>query len=171
MAEKNLGKVAVTTGGAYSSSSSYEKLTIVSYNGNSYISKSAVPAGMTPTNTTYWQLVAEKGETGEQGPPGAQGKDGATGPAGEQGNSGYTGAADELEVVNNLTQGGATAALSAEMGKVLNDKVKSISQNVLAQLVDTAEPGFFIVDSQLNIGFSVTEQGIQGVGLPSFINI
>lgn len=38
---------------------------------------------------------------------------------GEQGNSGYTGALDELEVVNNLTEGGATKALSAEMGKRL----------------------------------------------------
>lgn len=131
MAEKNLGKVAVTTGGAYSSSSSYEKLTIVSYNGNSYISKSAVPAGMAPTNTTYWQLMAEKGATGAQGPAGAQGKDGATGPAGAQGNSGYTGAADELEVVNNLTQGGATAALSAEMGKELNSAVKAVSDAVI----------------------------------------
>lgn len=41
------------------------------------------------------------------------------GPQGFQGNSGYQGAAEELEVVNNLTQGGATAALSAEMGKEL----------------------------------------------------
>lgn len=40
---------------------------------------------------------------------------------GEQGNSGFTGAADELEVVNNLTQGGAAAALSAEMGKQIGD--------------------------------------------------
>ena len=38
---------------------------------------------------------------------------------GTQGNSGYTGAVGELEVVNNLKDGGATAALSAEMGKEL----------------------------------------------------
>jgi hypothetical protein len=38
-----------------------------------------------------------------------------------QGNSGYQGAAGELEVKNNLTEGGATAALSAEMGKQLNN--------------------------------------------------
>lgn len=36
-----------------------------------------------------------------------------------QGNSGYQGAAGELQVVNNYTEGGATAALSAEMGKQL----------------------------------------------------
>lgn len=45
---------------------------------------------------------------------------------GQQGNSGYTGAAGELEVVNNLTDGGATAALSAEMGKTLEENTKKI---------------------------------------------
>ena len=46
---------------------------------------------------------------------------GATGPKGDQGNSGYSGAAGELEVVNNLTEGGEGSALSAEQGKVLNE--------------------------------------------------
>lgn len=41
---------------------------------------------------------------------------------GPQGNSGYQGAAGELEVVNNLTDGGEAAALSAEMGKELGEK-------------------------------------------------
>lgn len=48
-----------------------------------------------------------------------EGYKGPQGPQGPQGNSGYTGAADELEVVNDLQQGGATSALSAEMGKEL----------------------------------------------------
>lgn len=42
---------------------------------------------------------------------------------GAQGNSGYSGAAGELQVVNNLTQGGTTDALSAEMGKVLKEEL------------------------------------------------
>jgi len=54
-----------------------------------------------------------------QGPQGIQGP---AGPAGPQGNSGYQGAAGELQVVNNLTDGGATAALSAEQGKILGDR-------------------------------------------------
>lgn len=41
------------------------------------------------------------------------------GAQGAQGNSGYTGAVGELEVVNNLDDGGETKALSAEMGKDL----------------------------------------------------
>lgn len=42
---------------------------------------------------------------------------------GDQGNSGFQGDFDDFEVVNNLTQGGESAALSAEMGKVLGDAV------------------------------------------------
>ena len=49
---------------------------------------------------------------------------------GHQGNSGYTGAAGELEVVNNLTDGGSTAALSAEMGKELNEDLIQLGQEV-----------------------------------------
>lgn len=41
---------------------------------------------------------------------------------GRQGNSGYSGTANELEVVNNVVDGGTTAALSAEMGKYLYDR-------------------------------------------------
>ena len=36
-----------------------------------------------------------------------------------QGPSGYTGAAGELQVINDLTTGGTTDALSAQMGKQL----------------------------------------------------
>lgn len=48
---------------------------------------------------------------------------GIKGEMGLQGNSGYTGAIDELEVVNNVQDGGATSALSAEMGKSLNNEI------------------------------------------------
>lgn len=44
---------------------------------------------------------------------------------GEQGNSGYTGDISELEIVNNLYQGGADKALSAEQGKILNEKIEN----------------------------------------------
>jgi lysophospholipase L1-like esterase len=67
---------------------------------------------------------------GAQGIQGEKGDQGIQGPQGPQGNSGYTGAAGELEVVNNLTQGGATAALSAEMGKVLSDEINGLSGGI-----------------------------------------
>lgn len=44
-----------------------------------------------------------------------------TGLKGAQGNSGYSGAAGELEIVNNLEDGGEEAALSAEQGKILKN--------------------------------------------------
>ena len=77
----------------------------------------------------------EKGDKGDKGDTGATGATGATGPQGpkgdkgdkgDQGNSGYTGAAGELEVVNNLTDGGAARALSAEMGIVIRDVIEQI---------------------------------------------
>lgn len=63
-------------------------------------------------------------ETGTQGPQGP------AGPKGDQGNSGYSGAAGELKVVNNLTEGGEESALSAEMGKVLNEKIENKGDDV-----------------------------------------
>ena len=55
---------------------------------------------------------------------------GEKGDKGDQGNSGYTGAAGELEVVNNLTDGGAAKALSAEMGKTLEGEVSQLEAEV-----------------------------------------
>jgi len=47
------------------------------------------------------------------------------GDKGDQGNSGFQGDFDDFEVVNNLTDGGESAALSAEQGKVLGEDVNS----------------------------------------------
>lgn len=118
MAEKNLGKVGITTEGQYSSSREYSKLAMVSYGGESWLSKKDVPAGVVPneSNTEYWQKVASKGP---------------------QGNSGYQGAADELEVVNNLTDGGEAAALSAEMGKQLGNEIYGVWTSIKRTLLPT----------------------------------
>ena len=62
----------------------------------------------------------DKGDKGDTGPRGLQG------PQGLQGNSGYTGAANELQIVNNLTDGGETAALSAEQGKILKSELTEL---------------------------------------------
>lgn len=51
-----------------------------------------------------------------------------------QGNSGYSGAAGELEVVNNLTDGGATAALSAQQGVVLKGQIDQLGLNLTEKL-------------------------------------
>ena len=72
MAKQILGRVSIVFKGEYNSTTNYEKLDIVSYNGSSYAClKDCV--GVIPTDTTYWQLVAQKGEQGEQGIQGIQG--------------------------------------------------------------------------------------------------
>lgn len=55
---------------------------------------------------------------------------GLKGETGPQGNSGYQGAAGELKVVNNLTDGGESAALSAKQGKVLKEQLTELSEEV-----------------------------------------
>lgn len=72
---QDLGKVAYLSKGAYSSSTQYEKNDVVTYQGSSYVSLQSTK-GNAPTNTTYWQLIAEKGTKGDTG---ATGQTGATG--------------------------------------------------------------------------------------------
>lgn len=89
MAKQILGRVSIIFKGEYNSTTNYEKLDIVSYNGSSYAClKDCV--GIIPTDTTYWQLVAQKGEQGEQGIQGIAGQDGKDGQNGQNGQDGYT---------------------------------------------------------------------------------
>ena len=57
MANINLGKVALTAAGEYDSTTTYEKLDIVNYQGSSYFAKKSVPVGTTTGNEEYWQLL------------------------------------------------------------------------------------------------------------------
>lgn len=59
-----LGKVMVTNRGEYNSSTTYEILDIVSYNGSSYISKENDNTDL-PASSDSWQLLALKGDTYE----------------------------------------------------------------------------------------------------------
>lgn len=73
---------------AYVNNSAY--IDIVTYSGNTYACKTS-NTGQTPTNTTYWTLIAQKGATGTQGTQGPKGDTGATGPQGPQGVTGAKG--------------------------------------------------------------------------------
>lgn len=53
--------------GAWSSSTKYYRLDVVTNNGTSYIATTTVPAGTALTNTSYWQVIAERGTDGEDG--------------------------------------------------------------------------------------------------------
>ena len=66
MAQVNAGRVRFVGRGEYNNSTQYYVFDLVSYNGNSYYAK-ADTIGNLPTNTTYWQLVAEKGNIGPTG--------------------------------------------------------------------------------------------------------
>lgn len=70
MAATQIGKIAVTVGGTWSSSTAYPPTHIVkSTDGKkSYISKRDVPAGTALTNTTYWLELASDGMDGRTEP-------------------------------------------------------------------------------------------------------
>ena len=66
MSKQILGKVGMLLKGEYSSSITYQKLDVVTYNGETYVAKTETQGNL-PTNTGYWQLVASKGQTPQKG--------------------------------------------------------------------------------------------------------
>lgn len=109
-----LGKVSMTLGGDYNSSQAYDTLTCVYYDGSSWVSRKAVPAGVAPTavNSAYWQKVSDRGT---QGPQGQSYVDKTLVP-----------------IVNDLTTGGSSNVLAAEQGKVLGAKLAELSAEISA---------------------------------------
>ena len=75
-------------------------------------------------------LQGPKGDTGETGPQGPKGEKGETGLTGPQGEVGPQGPA--VSVVNDLTTGGTTEALSAEQGKALKALIDSLTGKLTA---------------------------------------
>ena len=62
MATYNLGRFILNPRGNYNSSTTYNKLDVVLYNGSSYICKSNNIAGISPIMTNTWQLLALAGQ-------------------------------------------------------------------------------------------------------------
>lgn len=78
-----IGKASLTPRGEYQSAVVYERLDIVSFNGDSYLYYSLSPgAGIPLTDTSRWMHIGSKGAKGD---PGAQGVQGPPGPAGSDG--------------------------------------------------------------------------------------
>ena len=110
MAALNVGKVSITFDGDYDSSKQYRELTCVLYNQVSWVSKQRVPAGNIPVeNSLYWQKMSERG---------------AQGPAGQS----YVG---NVQIIDNLSEGGSTSVLSAEQGKILNERIEDLDTSLL----------------------------------------
>lgn len=86
--------------GAYDNATDYSVGDSVDYNGSSYVMHTDAAAGTLPTNTAYWQVLANKGDTGATG---------ATGPTGEDGL--ITSIADTATINLTETSGTLTADL------------------------------------------------------------
>ena len=67
MSQSNLGKVMITLGGEWNSSTSYQRLVAVSHNGNGYISITENTGVEPGTNDSIWMLIVEKGDRGLPG--------------------------------------------------------------------------------------------------------
>jgi hypothetical protein len=69
--------------GDYDNTLTYQYYNLVEYSGSVYIAIApTVPAGATPTDESYWDLFASKGNIGATGPTGVTGPAGPNGPAG-----------------------------------------------------------------------------------------
>lgn len=94
--------------GSYSSYSLYYKGDEVTYNGSMYRCIQNCPtAGIMPINTTYWQLVAQKGTDGGKGNDGADGAPGEMAPTGKMlyRNPDFSEGLNGIGVYNNYSNG------------------------------------------------------------------
>lgn len=134
MAKKiNLGKVGMTAAGSYQSGKAYERLTCVSYNHESWVSKKDVPAGIAPAEgSEYWQKMASRGEQGPQG-------------------QSYVDK-ELVPIVDNLTTGGSSNVLSAEQGKVLKAELTELDSKIgkdAIKLID--ENSLYLQDHSISV--------------------
>lgn len=101
-----LGIVGMENKGAYDANAYYEKLNVVSYQGSSYCALNSVH-NVLPTDTTKWQLIAEKGDkgdTGEEGYTPIKGTD-------------YYTAADKAELETTLSSD-VTTEVTSQLGSL-----------------------------------------------------
>jgi hypothetical protein len=91
----------LTPRGAYNAGTDYAVGDSVDYNGSSYVMFNDAGAGTLPTNTTYWQVLANKGATGSTGATGATGSAGSNGTNGTNGQGVPTGGTTNQALVKN----------------------------------------------------------------------
>ena len=97
--------------GAYDNATDYAVGDSVDYLGSSYVMYVNAASGVLPTDTTKWQVLANKGVTGSTGATGSAGSTGATGAQGIQGvagNDGATGSAGATGATGATGSAGAT---------------------------------------------------------------
>ena len=64
MSKTIIGKVGMILKGEYNASTQYTRLDVVTYQGSSYACLKDCKATV-PTDTSYWQLVSQKGDKGD----------------------------------------------------------------------------------------------------------
>lgn len=89
--------------GAYAAGTDYAVGDSVDYNGSSYVMFNNATAGTLPTDTTYWQVLANKGDKGDTGATGATGATGPQGVQGVKGDTGLTGADGPNNITSSTT--------------------------------------------------------------------
>ncbi len=127
-----LGIVGIKNMGVYDADTNYEKLNVVTYQGSTYCAKQD-SKGVLPTNSDYWQLYAEKGDTGNTGPQG---------PKPVKGIDYYTDT-DKAEIERDLSDDIATA-VSESVG-TLTTATPLVAETV-GDMVDTTRIYVLITD-------------------------
>ena len=96
--------------GAYDNATDYAVGDSVDYLGSSYVMYVNAASGVLPTDTTKWQVLANKGATGSTGATGATGATGSTGATGAAGNDGAAGSQGIQGITGNNGAAGATGS-------------------------------------------------------------
>lgn len=151
------GKVAITPGGNWSELVAYDKLVVVTYNNDLYLSKKA-NTGVTPTDTENWQLLI-KNVTQEQYDNIINGTT-TVGNANKLGGKGASEYALETEILNNSLWNELTIGfdLNNALGKYRT--MQSTIVNSLLNKPDTVNSGevtieWFSVDSNNLYGMQI----------------
>ena len=135
----NAGRVRFVSRGTYNNSTQYYLFDLVDYNGSSYIAKEN-SLGNLPTNTQYWQLIAEKGNTGSTG---------QTGPVGPTGNgissitkTGTDGLVDTYTITytnGNTTTFTVTNGEDANKEEITNARTSDLKNKTYASVKERLE--------------------------------
>lgn len=127
----------ITPKGEYVAETAYATGDGVSYNGSSYVAIQAT-TGNVPTNTTYWQLLANKGDTGDTGPSGLSELSADTSP--------QLGGDLDLNDNNILLKNEPTADSTAS-GLIISVTVDTNAQGIGAPLFVAADGHFDTADA------------------------
>ena len=133
----NIGRVRMGWKGAWDNTTPYISQDAVFHQGDTYVARIDVPAGTAPPNTTFWQLVAKKGEDGidgndgaqgPEGPEGLQGELGPIGPVGPQGDTGSAGTDATVNATNIAAAGGVLSDPTSVTGADAVANIMSLTQ-------------------------------------------